>query len=72
MTFLELFLICTLNDPKLAEKWTNLAENPKKSGSECTEKNPGSFEGKVYFFLIFRQIGPFFRQSWILERTIKK
>ena len=30
MTFLDLFLICTFKDPKLAEKWTNLAENPKK------------------------------------------
>ena len=30
MTFLELFLICTFKDPKLAEKWTNLAENPIK------------------------------------------
>ena len=30
MTVLELFLICTFKDPKLAEKWTNLAENPIK------------------------------------------
>ena len=29
-TFLEFFLICTLKDKKLAEKFTNLAENPKK------------------------------------------
>ena len=28
---LELFLICTFKDPKLAGKWTNLAENPKKN-----------------------------------------
>ena len=25
------FFICTFKDPKLAEKWTNLAENQKKS-----------------------------------------
>ena len=30
MTFLELFLVCTFKDPKLAEKSTNLAENQKK------------------------------------------
>ena len=30
MTYLELFLICTFKDPKLAEKRTKLAENPKK------------------------------------------
>ena len=30
MTFLKLFFICMFKDPKLAEKWTNLAENPKK------------------------------------------
>ena len=26
MTFLKFFLICTFKDPKLAEKWTNLAK----------------------------------------------
>ena len=31
MTFLVLFIICTFKDPKLAEKWTNLAGNPKQS-----------------------------------------
>ena len=31
MTFLELFLICIFKDIKLAEKWTNSAEIPKKS-----------------------------------------
>ena len=31
MTFLKLFLICTFKDPNLAEKFTNLAENLKKS-----------------------------------------
>ena len=30
MTFLKLFLICMLKDPKMAEKWTNLTENPKE------------------------------------------
>ena len=37
VTFLKLFLICMLKDPKLAEKWTNLAkkkdEERKKSKS---------------------------------------
>ena len=31
MTFLELFLNRLFKDPKLAENWTNLEENPKKS-----------------------------------------
>ena len=31
MTFLKLFFICMFKDPKLAEKWTNLAKNPKKN-----------------------------------------
>ena len=26
----KLFFICTIKDPKLAGKWTNMAENPKK------------------------------------------
>ena len=30
MTILELFLVCSFKDPKLAEKWTNLEENPDK------------------------------------------
>ena len=30
MTFLEVFLNCMFKDPKLAEKWTNLAENLNK------------------------------------------
>ena len=30
MTFVKLFLICTFKDPKMAEKFTNLAENQKK------------------------------------------
>ena len=32
MTFPKLFHICMFKDPKLAEKWTDLAENPKKKG----------------------------------------
>ena len=31
MTFLDLFLFCIFKDLKLAEKWTNSAENPKKN-----------------------------------------
>ena len=49
MTFLELFLICTFEEPKLAEKLTNLAENPKKNNSaEFMEFVFSKSEGLLY------------------------
>ena len=53
MIFLELFLICMFKDPKLAEKWTNLAENPKKKG-ELREVH-----GLFFQVCVVRGIKPF-------------
>ena len=50
MTFLELFLICTLEEPKLAEKLTYLVENPKKkiNSAEFMEFVFSKAEGLLY------------------------
>ena len=45
---LKIFVICTFKDPKLAQKWTNLAENLKKR----RKKKLPRFQG-VYFFQVW-------------------
>ena len=51
MIFFELFFICPFKDPKLAEKWTNLAENrerKKLNSVEFVESTRLTAMGKVW------------------------
>ena len=57
----------------LKEALMNIKQTRAIPGAADLEKNKlNELRGVQLFFLIFRQIGPFFRQFWILDRVNKK